>query len=139
LIQVAAELSASGTTATIVGPSNISGVAFSQLPPPLRMRAAFLAGLWMLIVVSIPSFAAAQRTRRLREIRTSRFLGCYKASPHYTFSFSGVVRLGGRITNSVLQFNNRKRRSSSQIARRFRVRWNKGLRVRSRRVGRKAV
>ena len=63
-MKFAPQLSASGTAASVVGSSDVSGVMLGEFPPPVIVLAALLAGLAVVVVIHVVTLAATKRTRR---------------------------------------------------------------------------
>ena len=63
-MKFAPQLSTSGTAASVVGSSDVSGVMLGEFPPPVIVLAALLAGLAVVVVIHVVTLAATKRTRR---------------------------------------------------------------------------
>jgi hypothetical protein len=64
LMKFAPHLSASGTTTSVVGSSNVSGVVLREFPPPGIVLAALLAWLAVVVVIHVVALTATKRTNR---------------------------------------------------------------------------
>lgn len=63
LLQFTPQLSAASAATSVVGACHISGVMFSDFPPPGIVLAALLARLPVVVVINVVTVAATKRTR----------------------------------------------------------------------------
>jgi hypothetical protein len=63
LMDFTPQLSTSGTAASVVGSSDVSGVMLGEFPPAFRVLTASFARLAVVVVIHVVTLATTKRTR----------------------------------------------------------------------------